>query len=658
MNLQSFGSRIRPWPVIGDGWSRLRAYFEFHGIWAPGVRLLREWSIRRKLLTVLAIMGLPMVPMAAYVVSLQNQTVAVATQRLGGAQIAIAAHALADELGVQLRATDDGNPMDLGRAGPLWQTLVQTHARAVGQGVDLGTQWEATEPVLTLALAGRAKSTPSLRAALGEAAAALDALHRAAAEASGIGLTRMRSQAWVVGVAFEDLPAIESELGRLRATIVRHAATPGGMPGEVVIDTAARLQQLPLVLTRVEDRLGNLRNQGARAQPDSLPATRALLKIMSDGLHQGDGRWDVAALRRSEGAAYSELESTRSRLTADALQWVRDESDEARSIRVWLFGGLTFTLALALYLLYSFFLVMRGGLAALHEQMTRMSQGDLTLRPRPLGGDEVAATMSAMSTSMERLSDLFASVRQGVGSVSQAAQQIATGNQDLRTRNKSTTDGLQVVVDAVVRYSAQLEACGRQVEAVVATVTALRLESARNRKQMERLRERLAAVQANSRDIAVAVAQIDTVAFRTNILALNASVEASKAGEAGRGFAVVAQEVRALAMRSAESSQRIGAIVAQSTGDIETSGALADETGRSIIDSDGHVDRIHLAMADVSSLTRNGEAESVAILEQVRELRLATEKNLGLVAQLADASRSLHSQGERLTHKVEQFKLS
>ena len=166
------------------------------------------------------------------------------------------------------------------------------------------------------------------------------------------------------------------------------------------------------------------------------------------------------------------------------------------------------------------------------------------------------------------------------------------------------------------------------------------------------------AMVARQREIADIVRLIDAIAFRTNILSLNAQVEASKAGDAGRGFAVVAQEVRSLALRSADSARRIDEIVARSTEDIERSGALADETSKALAAVDAHVDRIHAAMQGVAELTRHGQTESTGILDQVRELQDSSAKNLQLVDQLAGAADSLRGQGVRLSQSVGQFTLS
>jgi methyl-accepting chemotaxis protein len=371
-----------------------------------------------------------------------------------------------------------------------------------------------------------------------------------------------------------------------------------------------------------------------------------------------EGTPDYPKIRASYHEARQEIRLARNSEFEQVEQALQHELTQAEAVRRWIFGALVASILLSQYLLYCFFLVMRGGLRQLNQQMNQMAQGDLSARLSPLGGDEVAQMMRAMTDSLVRLSDLMATMRQGVASVEQAAHQVALGNADLKSRNQETSSALHVIVDAVTRYSTQLEACGRQVETVVETVQALRLESARNRKQMHRLRERMSALRGKSREIGEIVTLIDTIAFRTNILALNASVEASKAGEAGRGFAVVAQEVRSLALRGAESARRIGEIVSRSTEDIETSGALADEAGKSMAEADARVDQIHTAMDDVAALTRSGEKDSAEILAQLTSIQGGTDQSLLLVEQLATASGGLRQQSERLTHKVAQFRLS
>jgi methyl-accepting chemotaxis protein len=110
-------------------------------------------------------------------------------------------------------------------------------------------------------------------------------------------------------------------------------------------------------------------------------------------------------------------------------------------------------------------------------------------------------------------------------------------------------------------------------------------------------------------------------------------------------------------LRGAESARRIGDIVARSTEDIELSGELAEVTGVALAAADERIDSIHLAMDDVAALTRSGEQESGAILQQLTGIRDATSQSLYLVEQLATASAALRTQGERLALKIGQFRL-
>jgi methyl-accepting chemotaxis protein len=341
-----------------------------------------------------------------------------------------------------------------------------------------------------------------------------------------------------------------------------------------------------------------------------------------------------------------------------SLQSEIDDMVAANRIRLW-------THALALGALLIAVLYMAGALqhttmrrmATLQRMVAAMEQADFSNRLRVDGHDEVADMLSSMNGSFDRLSELIRVVQDGASAVQFATEQLASGNTDLSDRNRRTIGGLQDVVASVARYATQLQACGSEVERMAETVQKLRMDSANSRKQMSRLQERMDALRNHSQDISQIVSLIDAIAFRTNVLALNASIEASKAGEAGRGFAVVAQEVRSLAMRSADSSRKIADIVRRSTEDIDLGAAMAEEAGRVIMGSEGHIDDVHQAITGVAKLTREGEDESKVILSEIRTLSDVTERNTDLVNQLANASRALQTQGSTLTDKVNQFQL-
>jgi methyl-accepting chemotaxis protein len=643
----------------------VREFFAYHGVWAVGVRLLRSLSIRHKVLAVVALAALPVVPMSVFLVNDQSRTVEEAERRIQGAQLIIAVQALSDVLEQKARQLESGQPPDRDQLALAARQLRQVRNAPAGQLMRSSSSWEAVEPALTRLASGHQLSAEGLMEAVGLARVAIGNLRLQTVQQAGFLLTEDADRYAQALRAFVQLPRLDDDLWDLMRALRKHAraqneAAPNGNLSPTLVKAIGRLEAYATAVRAIAVPISTSGlSDNVRAGEEELASLLRMMSetraaIINDGLVTAEELSRLHADAQGAAQAVSALQTRMTQALAADYEAVRDQTRLKRAVMV---GATLLSLALALYLFYSFYLVMRGGLRALTEQARRMATGDLTVRSRPRGVDEVAETMTAVSVSVERLGELLAQVRYGSGSVSQAAQQIANGNVDLRTRNHRTSEALQRVVDGVARYSAQLDACSVQVERVVTTVQALRLQSSRSRRQMDQLAQTLEQVQHDSQRITEAVSLIDNVAFRTNLLALNASVEASKAGEAGKGFAVVAQEVRSLAQRSAEAARRIGSIVSSSGAHVEQSGRLAQDTARGIAASDEHIDQIHAAMADVSSLTRDGQQESSAILEQVRELRETTEKNLGLVEQLANASHSLRSHGERLTHRLTHFKL-
>jgi len=659
LRLQATAASTSKWPWLAG----LHQYFAYHGVWAPGVRALRVLTIRAKVLLVMGILAAPLGPLAWYAVVEQNHAVLANTQRLAGLKLASSVSALGVEIGAPASATEAGSPLPADGRVQADARMQQAYRDALAADLPVQLAWEQGRAAVERALkspwtAQGAQETSQ------QALAALQRLRDRAVELAAVQASDDRRLQASAALALQELPRLQVAL-----TLLRRAVHESQGPGVRVTDQD-RTQALIRLAGAVADvnRLaseasellaldGNERLPAAGAATP-LQEVKTYLSQVRQQLLVHEPHADVAELRAGFLKARAEVHRMREQRLDSVGQRLQQDLARAEQVRTRVFWALAVTILLAGYLTYCFFLVMRGGIVQIDMQMKRVSEGDLSARLSPLGVDEVATTMQSMTQALVRLSDLLASVRQGVAAVKQASQQVALGNNDLSNRNRDTAQGVSSVLEGVERSATQLATCGRQVEEVVGLVQALRLESARNRKQMQRLRERMSALRGKSHEIGEIVRLIDNIAFRTNILALNASVEASKAGDAGRGFAVVAQEVRSLALRGADAARRIGDIVVRSTDDIELSGAVAEETGVALAKADEHVDQIHRVMDEVAALTRDGETETGRIVEQLSRIKDDTDQNLRQVEQLAVASESLRSQGERLSHKVAQFKLS
>jgi methyl-accepting chemotaxis protein len=141
---------------------------------------------------------------------------------------------------------------------------------------------------------------------------------------------------------------------------------------------------------------------------------------------------------------------------------------------------------------------------------------------------------------------------------------------------------------------------------------------------------------------------VETVAFQTKLLSLNASVEAARAGSAGRGFAVVAQEVRALAQRSEDAARTIRGIVGHSVAEIDEGRQMSDRACHAVRHTAEGCQTLDVRMGALVQLTRASHQQSMRVREIARDVVPAEVEQDHLVQQLADACDALRQEGDAL----------
>ena len=160
-----------------------------------------------------------------------------------------------------------------------------------------------------------------------------------------------------------------------------------------------------------------------------------------------------------------------------------------------------------------------------------------------------------------------------------------------------------------------------------------------------------------SQRISGTIGVIDDIAFQTNLLALNASIEAAQAGEKGRGFAVVANEVRHLALRSAESAHDIKRIIRESAQRVETFSEQVDASGEALAEIVGSVNQVTELMEKIANANLQQSQHIGEVNASVTRMNEVTSRNNEIASLTARSAADLRQQAERLARLVEFFKL-
>ncbi|HUK89331.1 MAG TPA: PAS domain-containing protein, partial [Blastocatellia bacterium] len=206
--------------------------------------------------------------------------------------------------------------------------------------------------------------------------------------------------------------------------------------------------------------------------------------------------------------------------------------------------------------------------------VSKVSEGDLTLRAKE-GDDTLGMVARSINKMLDRFSEMLANVKQLGLLVSSSASQILVAADEIANGSQKQTDETTSITSAVEEMAASMLQVSRNAEAS-ATAAQRALYKAEGGAQsvqdaseamerinsaVERTSEKMKMLAARSSEISEIMGLINDVAAQTNLLSLNAAIEAAHAGDAGAGFSVVAEEIRKLAERSANATRDVSKLV-------------------------------------------------------------------------------------------------
>ncbi len=294
--------------------------------------------------------------------------------------------------------------------------------------------------------------------------------------------------------------------------------------------------------------------------------------------------------------------------------------------------------------------------SSLTAALKTVASGDLEHRiSQDAAPGEFAPVREAFNEACQHWKHVLQTMAKSSEFITTGAAEISTASDDLARRTERQAENLGQAAASVRTIST-----GIKMTADVCSESSL--ETKKTLEKVKLATEIMAdaniamdGIQKSSTAISEIISVIDGITFQTNVLALNAGVEAARAGDAGRGFAVVAQEVRSLAEKSAKSANEIKRLISVSAEQVDRGVTLVQRTSEYLGDFSESVSNIAQRIDELTTTTRDQATRLAEVTTSINEMDQVTQQNAAMVEEATAASHSLTAETRTLSQTLGRF---
>jgi methyl-accepting chemotaxis protein len=246
------------------------------------------------------------------------------------------------------------------------------------------------------------------------------------------------------------------------------------------------------------------------------------------------------------------------------------------------------------------------------------------------------------------LTRMAATLGDGSEQVASAATQVSSASQSLAQGASEQAASLEETTSALEEMSSMTKKNAETAAQANALSAEAKAAADKGNQAMQKMGASINEIQKSATETAKIIKVIDEIAFQTNLLALNAAVEAARAGEAGKGFAVVAEEVRNLAMRSAEAAKNTSALIEESVQSARNGVSISTDVAKTLEEINAASSKVSELIAEIATASQEQSQGIGQVNTAMSQMDKVTQSSAANAEESASASEELSSQAEQL----------